>query len=441
MAQDQVLDWNEHAVNAIVRVANQPPPRAMIRLAMVQVAVYNAVNAARGFPYEPYGPAPAIARPASVPAAAATAAHDVLIVLFPAQQADLDAKYAASLAPLPDGPAKTNGIAIGREAATALLELRAGDGRDAVIPNPSGSGSLDDGNQWDKELSSGIHPGVECTQCPGAAGRSVAPHTSASGPGVWVPTPPAFAPPQAPEVAYVRPWALNSPSQFRVEPPPALDSPVWIRDYHEVKSLGAATGSSRTPEQTDIARFWTDNPTLQWNRAWRAISISQELSMMENARLFAMLATTASDALIACWDSKYTYSFWRPVTAIRAGETDGSFETEADPNWNSLAPAPPHPEYPSAHGVLSSAITRTLKAFFETDNFDFTIDSTVTGLASPVRHYFSFSQALDEVLDARVYAGIHYRNSTAKGAIMGKQVSRFLTKHFFQPLRPKVANQ
>ena len=393
-AQDIVLDWNGHAANSIVGVAMQPPPRGLIRLAMVHVAMYDAVNAIEGYPFTAYAVTPNVILPASPEAAAATAAHDVLVALFPMQQADLDVKYAASLAAIPDGTAKINGISVGQQAAAGILLFRADDGRDAVVAYVPGSG-----------------------------------------PGVWNPTPPGFLPAQAPEVAHVRPFTLRSPSQFRAEPLLDLSSRRWVRDYNETKNLGGATGSTRTPEQTDLARFVSDQPILQWNRAWRSISAAQEMSLADNARFFAMLATAGSDALIACWDSKFFYNFWRPVTAIRAGDTDGNPETEPDPTWIGLVITPNHPEYPAAHGCFSSASTGTLKFFFGTDHFNFTMDSTVARLTNPVRHYTRFSQALDDILDARIYGGMHYRNSNHKGAIIGKQVSRYVTTHFFLPSR------
>jgi len=392
---DMVLDWNGHAANAIVGVAMQPPPRGLIRLARVHVAMYDAVNAIEGYPFTAYAVTPNVILPASPEAAAAAAAHDVLVALFPLQQADLDVKYAASLAAIPDdGTAKINGISVGQQAAAGILLFRADDGRDAVVAYVPGSGR-----------------------------------------GVWNPTPPGFLPAQAPEVAHVRPFTLSSPSQFRAEPPPDLSSETWVRDYNETKSLGRATGSTRTPEQTDLGRFVSDQPMLQWNRAWRGISAAQEMSLADNARFFAMLTTAGSDALIACWDSKFFYNFWRPVTAIRAGDTDGNPETEPDPTWIGLVITPNHPEYPTAHGCFSSASTGTLKFFFGTDHFNFTMDSAVAGLTNPVRHYTRFSQALDDILDARIYGGMHYRNSNDKGAIIGKQVSRYVTTHCFLPSR------
>jgi hypothetical protein len=388
---DVVLDWNAHAARAIVTVGGQVPPRALIRLAMVHLAIYDAVNAVEGMPFESYVGMPPVDRPASAEAAAATAAHDVLVSLFPAQMADLDAKYAASLAALPDDIAKVNGIVVGQQAASAILNARARDGRDAT-----------------------------------------AIYVPGSGPGVWVPTPPAFLAAQAPETRFVQPFVLNSPSQFRPAGPFSLDGEDWARDYNEIKALGSAVGSSRTTEQTDIARFWSDNPPLQWNRAWRALSMAKGLGLADNARYFAMLASASADALIACWDAKYFYNFWRPVTAIRARDSDGNPETAPDPAWIGLIVTPNHPEYPAAHGCFSGASTATLKYFFGTDDVGFWIDSNVASLVSPVRTYFRFSDALTEVGEARIYGGMHYRSSTRIGGNIGKQVSRFTTSHFFR---------
>src|SRR5215471_7618220 len=387
---DMVLDWNEIAVNSIVGIAQQRPERGMIRLAMMHLAIYDVLNAIAGYPFTPYTGKLDVVLPASADAAAATAAHDVLVALYPDQQAQLDSKYEASLVTIPDGAEKSNGISAGRHAASAILAARAGDGRDAVVS-----------------------------------------YTPGSGPGVWVPTPPNFPAAAGPEVARVQPWTLKSPSQFRVMPHPDLTSEKWARDYNEVKTLGAATGSSRTPEQTDIGRFWSENTLAQWDRAWRKISIARGLSMNDNERFFAVLAAAVSDAMIACWDSKYTYNFWRPVTAIRAGDTDGNPDTQPDTNWTPLVTTPPHPEYPSAHGCFTGATTETLKFLLGTDDFSFSVDSGVAGLSNPVRTYSSFSQALDEVFGARIYGGMHYRNSMRYGAKIGKKASHYATDHFF----------
>ena len=391
---DAVLDWNAYAAKAIVTVGGQVPPRALIRLAMVHLAIYDAVNAIEGAPFEGYASVPAVDRPASVEAAAATAAHDVLVALFPAQAGDLDVQYAASLAALSDDIAKANGITVGQQAASAILIKRAEDGRDATVI-----------------------------------------YTPGSGPGVWVPTPPAFLAAQAPETPFVQPFALNYASQFRPDPPFSLTSEDWARDYNEIKALGSAVGSSRTPEQTDIARFWSDNPPLQWNRAWRALSVAKGLGLADSARYFAMLTSASADALIACWDAKYYYNFWRPVTAIRAGDSDGNPETAPDAAWKGLIVTPNHPEYPAAHGCFSGASTETQKYFFGTENVAFWMDSTVAGVVNRIRTYNRFSDALAEVLEARIYGGMHYRHSTRIGANLGKQVSRFTTTHFFRPVK------
>lgn len=388
---DIVMEWNAHAAQTIVTVGGQAPPRAFIRLAMVHLAIYDAVNAIEGRPFTPYGRGLKVNYPASREAAVATAAHDVLTALFPAQQTDLDAKYAASLAAIPDGARKVNGISVGQRAAAAILALRANDGRDNTVT-----------------------------------------YVPLSGPGAWAPTPPALLPALSPETPYVQPFALRDASQFRPTAPPSLDSRKWARGYNAVKALGPAVGSTRTPEQTDIGRFWADNPPLQWNRAWRALSEREGLGVMDNARYFAMLTTVSADALIGCWEAKYFYNFWRPVTAIRAGDTDGTDATSPDPAWIGLVPTPNHPEYPGAHGCLSAGSTETLKRFFGTDRIALTIDSNVPNLLMPVRSYARFSDVLDEVLAARTYGGMHYPSSSRTGARLGKRVSRFVTQHFFR---------
>jgi len=387
---DMVLDWNAKAAQLIVGPggAAKVPPLGLIDLAIVHTAIYDAVNAIEEYPFQPYAIEPAVYTPASAEAATAAAGRDVLVALYPERQVDIDALYAASLATIPDGPAKTNGISVGQQTAAGILALRANDGRNAGTPIAE----------------------------------------PLPGDGVWVRTPPGFLPPQAPWTRYVTPWLMESPSQFRSDPPPSLASHKWVRAYNEVKNLGPAVGDTRAPEQTDIGRFWSDQPMLQWNRAWRGISIGQGLSLLENARFFAMLSTASSDALIACWDGKYEYMFWRPVTAIRDG--GGNPDLMADPNWIGLVITPNHPEYPGAHGCFSGASTKTLAKFFGTDRFDFTIDSAVSGLSEPVRSYERFSDALEEVLDARIYGGMHYDFSNNAGAKIGRSVSRLAAKRF-----------
>jgi hypothetical protein len=389
-APDPVVAWNVTAGQMIVGPggAARVPVIGLVEAAMVHTAIYDAVNAIEGYPYRKYGSHPTVAHPASGYAATAAAAHDVLLALYPANGSALDAAYATSLSYVPDGEAKSHGISVGQQTAAAIVALRANDGRYA-------GGTF----------------------------------TTEGGVGVWIPTPPAFLPAQAPWGRFITPWTMTSPSQFRAKPPPSLDSETWIRDYEETKTLGAKVGSTRTPEQTDVGLFWSDQPQLQWSRAWQGIAIKQRLSVLESARLFAMVTTAFSDGLIGCWDSKYHYAFWRPVTAIRAG--GGNSRLTADPDWLSNVTTPNHPEYPAAHGCASSSVTHALQAFFGTDDIPFTVDSAAAGIVQPVHSYARFSDALEEVKRARVYGGMHYRNSTEQGAKLGKKVVAHLRRHFF----------
>ena len=372
-----ILDWNARAAQLIVGPggAAKAPPLAFVDLAIVHTAIYDAVNATEGFPYRSYHLAPSVPGEASGDAAAAAAGRATLIALFPARAAEIEAWYAASLAAIPDGDARARGVAVGAETAAGILALRANDGRNAGTPI--------------------VEP--------------------AAAPGVWVRTPPAFAAPQVPWARFVTPWHLDHPAQIRPPAPPPLQSARFRRDYEETRDFGAATGGLATSEQKDVARFWSDNPVLQWNRAWRGIAVARGLSGLQAARYFAILATAGADTLIACWDAKYEYMFWRPVTAIRATE---------DPSWSALVTTPNHPEYPGGHGCLSGASTSALKRYFNTGTFAFTIDSAAAGVASPVRAYSSFSQAIDEVHDARVWGGMHYRSSSEAGAWIGKKAAR-----------------
>jgi hypothetical protein len=379
-----VLDWNARAAQLIVGPggAAKVPPLGLVDLAIVHTAIYDAVNAVEGFPFRSYAVAPTVPGPASADAAVAAAGRGTLIALFPARAADIEAWYAASLAGVPDGDEEASGVWVGEQTAAGILAVRANDGRNAGTPIAE----------------------------PPAA------------PGVWVRTPPALAAPQAPWARFITPWNMSRPSRFRPSAPPRLRARKYRDDYEEVRDFGAAVGGLATEEQKDIGRFWGDQPILQWNRAWRGIALARGLSRLEAARFFAMLSTSGSDALIACWDAKYEYLFWRPVTSIRAG--GGHPRLTGDPEWTSLVTTPNHPEYPAAHGCFSAASTGSLKRFFHGDSVPFTIDSAVAGVTRPIRSYSSFSQALDEVVDARVYGGMHYRFSGEAGARIGAKASK-----------------
>jgi len=394
---DTVTDWNAIATNSIASVAGQPPHPASISFAIVQGAVYDAVNAIDG------GYSPLISRPQANPwdsedAAAATAAFRTLVALFPAQQPALQPLYDASLAGVPGGPMKAGGIAAGEAAAAAMLAARANDGR---------------------------------------GGPSVI--VIGSTPGAWRPAPPSFALDPASWVGNVTPFVVPSAEMLRTRGPNRLDSVAYARDFNEVKSVGSLTSTTRTADQTDAAIFWQAHGFALWNSVFRGLVASQGLGIVESARLLAMGDVAAADAAIGCWNDKYYWNFWRPITAIREAATDGNPATEADPSWLPLfdpstpvgvPPAlttPGFPDHPSGHACGSGAIVHTLQRFFRTDRIAFSLFSPKSGTT---RHFDSFSAALDEVIDARVWAGIHFRTADEQGAALGKEVSRFVVRAF-----------
>jgi len=383
-----VVRWNAIAQNAIVTVGAQPIQRSQLWITLVHAAIYDAVVSIDGR-YEPFKVRPARLRPASREAAAIAAAHGVLVRLLPAQRETLDAERASSLAAIPDGISKGNGIAIGEEVANTLLQIH-----DGVIPD-------------------------------------VPPYVPGTGAGVWQPTPPAFANALLPGFARVTPLALVSASQFLPGPPPSLLSDEWTRDYNEVKAYGVATGSSRTDEQTEIGLFYTEHAVAQYSRAFRRYATENRFSIRQAARFFAMVNTAILDSQIACWDAKFHYNFWRPVTAIRAGAIDGNPLTEPDPTWIGLAVTPAHPEYPAAHGCWTSATARMLEHFNGTKRVRFALDSMVTGTT----HVFKKTDDLRaEIVNARVYGGMHYRNSVEVGATLGEQVADWVAANYFRSI-------
>jgi PAP2 superfamily len=401
---DTVTDWNGYASTAIVATAGQPPPVAVLSFAMVQGAVYDAVNAIdRG--HRPYLAEPPARRTDSTGAAAATAAFRVLGALFPPQLPTLQPLYDASLAAVADTPpgAKAGGIAAGEAAAAAMLAARAGDGRFGPF-----------------------------TPIPGTT------------PGAYRPTPPLFAPDPAPWVGNVRPFLVPDVEWLRTVPPNPLTSRAYAKDFNEIKRVGALHSTSRTADETDAAIFWQDHLFALWNRVFRALAAQQHLGIVDEARLFASENLAAADAAIGCWNNKYHWNAWRPITAIREADTDGNPATVADPTWTPLfdpatpvatLPAlvtPPFPEYPSGHNCGAGAIVRTLQDFFGTDRIGFTATSNKSGTTRTFRR---FSDALTESVNARVWGGIHFRTADVQGAKLGKKVARYLHKHYFQPVR------
>jgi PAP2 superfamily len=408
---DAVTDWNAIASTAIVTNAGQPPPVSALSFAMVQGAVYDAVNAIDRGGYQPYLVQPNANPTDSKEAAVATASFRVLVGfpdllgLFPAQLPTLQPQHDAYIANLPDNPpgSRAAGITIGETTARAMLEARLNDGRFGPPPQ--------------------LYPPA---------------------PGIWRPTPPNFANDPAPWVGNVLPFLVPSAEMLRTDGPNALASVDYAEDFNEVKDLGSLTSITRTADQTDAAIFWQDHAVALWNRIFRTLAASQGLDIVESARLFAMENLAAADSQIGGWNDKYYWQSWRPITAIREADTDGNPATEADPTWTPLFdPAtpvcnppllftPPFPEHPSGHACATAAFVHTLKNFFGTDRIGF---SAFSNKSCTTRSFERFSHALKEVIDARVWAGIHFRTADVQGAVLGKKVVHYMTRHYFQPNR------
>jgi hypothetical protein len=387
---DTVTDWNLVAKTAIVNNAGKPPTTGSAVLAYMHGAIYDAVQAIEG-QYTPYAYVPAALDPsASREAAVVSAGYHVLSAVFPGQSAFLDGARLNSLAAIPDGDSKDRGLAIGAAAAAAMLANRANDGFEAPVAFVPGSG-----------------------------------------PGVWQPTPPAFLPALSPWMAQLRPFSMTSPEQFRADGPPALGSAQWVEDYNEIKAYGAAVGSLRTAAQTELGRFWIEHPVAQYTRMWRELASAQGLSTSENARFFAMLSFSWADALVASFESKYHFQFWRPVTAIRAGDSDGNAGTAPDAAWSSAQPTPNHPEYPAAHSASAAAQATVIEEFFGTKKVPIPLSSAVTGTAYVVGSTDDF---VKELIEARIMGGMHYRTSGVHGAVMGRKVGGWLARQYFQPV-------
>jgi hypothetical protein len=384
---DAVTDWNLNASNAIFVTGAQPPQLSVPHMAMVHGAVFDAVNAIDGG-YEGYLISSRLATPAdSKEAAAATAAYRVLLSIVPVQKPVLDAQYAASLAGIPDGSSKTRGIAVGEAAAAAMIAARTNDGRFGAFRFVVGTV-----------------------------------------PGAWRPVLPAFVNDPNAWLRDLKPFLIRSPSRFRSDGPYRLTSRKYAKEFAEVKSLGSATSTTRTADQTLASRYWAENPPATWNRIFRTLSAQQGLSLVDNARLYGMLSLTAADALICIWDEKALWSNWRPITAIREADSDGNSRTEPDPSWLPLIATPPYPDHSSGHNGFSGSIVKTMQQFFGTDRIGWT-DTNNGGLT---RSFTRFSQAINEIIDVRVWSGIHFRKADEDGARIGQQVAKYRDRHYFQ---------
>jgi hypothetical protein len=364
--------------------------RTQVRTTIAQMAMFDAANAVLGGPYRPFASRPVSPPGASPEAAVIRAAYIVALNEFPTKTATIQSAYDISIAGVPASPeAIADGIEVGEAAANAVLAARIGDHRN------------------DPELE-GYIPG--------------------SGPGLWSPTPPAFANPQTPFLQFVRPFGYDDPARFRPLAPPALDSTTYTRDYNENKDIGRATDTSRTAEQSATALFWSPSATALWTANVRSLAGSMDL--LSAARFEAIGIAAVTNALIAAWDAKYTYMFWRPVTAIRAGDTDGNSETEPDPAWTPFIVTPSHPEYPAAHTAVGGAALGFYTVWFGTDRFPLAFK----GNGGAVRYYASVNDIHAEEGNARVWGGMHWRNSTEVGTALGSKVGKYTATHLLKAL-------
>jgi hypothetical protein len=385
-----VIDWNRTLLSILRTPGAQPATvHATRSLAILQAAIYDAVNAVDRShdPYRIFVHAP---RGTSEPAAADAAAHLVLVQLYPGQQAMLDAEYATELSQVPDGSGKTQGIRVGELVARDLLAVRANDGSAATPP----------------------------------------PFTPGTNPGDYRPTPPNFPNPVFTHWGAVEPFVLQSGDQFRVPPPPPLTSSEYAAAINEVQSLGSATSTTRTADQTVIGRFWSAPIQNYWNEIAQTAATAHHTNLPETARLFAQLDLAQADGTIAFYDSKYAYHFWRPITAIRLADTDGNPATTADPAWTPLLTTPADPSYPGAHSVLSSASAKILASYFG-DHEHFTVTSEI--LPGVTRSFTSFSSAAEEAGLSRIYAGVHTRLDHVSGVQLGDDVAGYVLDNALLP--------
>lgn len=379
-----VIEWNAIAARTIFAENMTPVPASNLYFGFVSIATYDAVVAIEGG-YEPYAYERRAHKTALADVAAATAAHRVLSHYFPASASNLAADYAA-VAAAPEGRAKARGVRIGERAAAAIIELRADDGRGAAV-------SLD-----------------------------VSPE-----PGVWRPTPDAFAPMAVPWLGFVEPLALDEPVEL--SGPNELGSRAYAREFDETKAFGVKEGSSRTPAQTETALFYNDNIVLQYQVAMRDQVTRRGLDIVDSARAFAILNTSIADAVISAWRAKFDYPTWRPISAIQLADTDGNTATTADPAWVPLALNPPYPEYASGHASVSGAASHTFGYLFGEDSIDLNVYSAVT---STTKHYDTVGALDIDTMNARIWLGIHFRDSMIDANEMGHEVSDEVIDDYFE---------
>ena len=414
VASNTVAAWNQIAEDAVI-LSTPYQNEGLIYMAYVSAAVYDAVVAIEGG-YRPYGSGVTAPAGASVDAAVVEASYRTLVNYLPAQTTVLEPLYISALAAIPDGQAKSDGLSVGQAAANLVIGLRVTDGRKPL-----------------------------------AATSAFA--TKAPGPGVWRLTPPAFAAPQTPWVGDVVPFLIDRPDQFLPDPPPSLLSNEWTEAFDEVKLYGSSASGARTAEQTTTARFWTANVIRQYNQVLRDLVAANSLSLLESARLQAMVNLVAADAQIAVMNAKYHYLFWRPVTAIDPdsvnpsgdgfgpsphGFSDGNPSTDEEAGWRPIGATPNHPEYPAAHGSITSAMAEVFSDFLGTNHFHLPVHGfdpagTAANLAA-VRTFATAGEMRNQIVDARVWAGFHYRFSGVAGVVLGRKVAKSALRDAFRPV-------
>jgi hypothetical protein len=389
---DEVTDWNGVMLRATLTAPVTPAPISTRMAAIVQAAVFDAVNGIErrytSIYVEPGAPAGASER-----AAAVQAAYAALLSLYPAQKPQLDIERTASLAAITDSnDAVQAGLSWGQSVADQIVAWRNQDGFSNAPP----------------------------------------PYEGGTQPGQWRPTPPAMAPGLAPQLATTTPWVMSSPSQFRTQGPVAMTSDQYTADFNEVESMGSATNSGRTADQTLYATFWqAGNPPDYWDQVVTTLAAQHHFAMWRTAWLLALVNLGMADAMIGCWDAKYTYSFWRPITAIQLAGSDGNDATVANASWTPLITTPAFPEYPSAHSCASGASGRILSKIFGEETSFNVVSNAMLGVS---RQFHSFSAALEEVMNARVFGGIHFRTATVDGTALGIAVGDYVESHALVPL-------
>ena len=399
---DEVTDWNQILFQAAL-VEKTGSTTVSRTAAIVEVSVFDAVNGIKGG-YTPFHVAPAAPRGASARAAAVQAAYANLVRLYPNEQSTFDATRTASL--------------------QAILNERCGS-----KSRPQCSRAVDDGIAWGQEVADAIYAwrstdGFAPAPPPFLGGTAV---------GEWRPTPPTFSPGASPQFAYMTPWVIAYPGVFRPAGPPALTSVLYAQNINESKYMGSLSSTLRTADETAYAQFWaTSTPIYNWNGVALFLGAERNMTLLENARLFAELNVGMADAAIAIWEAKYHYVSWRPVTAISLADTDNNPLTAADPNWLPLIVTPAHPEYPAAHSGFSSAGATILAHIFG-EHRPFVVTSDA--LPGVVRPFRNFDAALDEVANARVYGGIHFRTSCNDGRVTGTAVANYIIENAFQRVR------